>query len=216
MLPDHPLVLHGGCNCRAIRYKVQVPARSQRPLNPFSDGQVPFPMVTTDHCNDCRRATGSILPTWICVPTSMMTCQLQPVSSSSSSSSTNQDARRGDDAAAPPSSPWVPAVELFKPGPDKDKYHVQFYQSSADITRTFCGRCGTNLTYFMTHGMGEGYPEIFDTILGTLDREDLEKDWMAPDRHCWWSCGIEWVQQLSNGGTVLPVHPTFKVNEFVE
>lgn len=204
MLPDHPLVLHGGCNCRAIRYKVQVPARPERPLNPFSDGQVPFPMVATDHCNDCRRATGSILPTWICVPTSMMSCQLQPVSPTD------------HEAAVPPdSSPWIPAVELFKPGPNEDSYHLKFYQSSSAITRTFCGRCGTNLTYFIGHGMGEGFPEIFDVILGTLDREDLEQEWMAPDRHCWWSCGIKWVQELSNGGKVLPVHPSFKVNEIV-
>ncbi len=63
--------------------------------------------------------------------------------------------------------------------------------------------------------MGEGFPEIFDVILGTLDREDLEKEWMAPDRHCWWSCGINWVQDLSNRRKVLPVHPTYKVNEFL-
>ena len=75
MLPDHTLVLHGGCNCRAILYKVQVPVRPERPLSPFADGQVPFPLVATDHCNDCRRATGSILPIWICVPPSLMACQ---------------------------------------------------------------------------------------------------------------------------------------------
>lgn len=51
-------------------------------------------------------------------------------------------------------------------------------------------------------------------ILGTLDREVLEEEWMAPDRHCRWSCGVKWVQELTNGGRVLPVHPTYKVNEF--
>lgn len=43
MLPDHPLVLHGGYNCGAIRCKIHVPARPQRPLNPFSDGIAPLP-----------------------------------------------------------------------------------------------------------------------------------------------------------------------------
>ena len=136
----------------------------------------------------------------------MMSCQLQPVFS------TNAD--NAADLSDPSS--WVPAVELFKPGRDKDKYHLNFYQSSPAVTRTFCGRCGTNLTYFISDGMGEGFPEIFDVVLGTLDREVLEKDWMAPDRHCWWSCGIKWIQELSNGEKVLPVHPTFKVNEFSE
>ena len=64
--------------------------------------------------------------------------------------------------------------------------------------------------------MVEGFPDIFDTILGTIDREDLEKEWMAPDRHCWWEKGIPWVQELATGGLELPKHPTFKVNEFIE
>ena len=201
MLPDHPLVLHGGCNCRAIRYRLQVPARADRPLNPFSDGSVCFPTITTDHCNDCRRATGSILSTWICVPTSMMSCQLRPVSSANADPS-------GDKAAvcAPDSSSWIPAANLFKPGEDEDKYYLKLYHSSPGITRTFCGRCGTNLTYYSSHDRGKDFPEVFDVILGTLDREDLENEWMAPDRHCRWSGGIGWIQELTNGGKVLPVH----------
>ena len=197
MLPDHPLVLHGGCDCGAIRYRIQVPARAERPLNPSSNGQVSFPMIATDHCNDCRRATGSILPTWICVPSSMLFCQLQPISPATTSNP----------------SPWIPAAELFTPGPNKDKYHLKFYHSSPPVTRTFCGRCGTNLTYFLGRGLPD---EIFDVILGTMDREDLEGEWMAPDRHCWWDCGIKWVQELSNGGKGLPAHPRSRVDEFVD
>ena len=214
MLPDHPLVLHGGCNCGAIRYRIQVPARAERPLNPSSDGQVSFPMIATDHCNDCRRATGSILPTWICVPSSMLSCQLQPISSATTT--TNNKNNNDPSETAPNTSnpsPWTPAIELFTPGPNKDNYHLKFYHSSPPITRTFCGRCGTNLTYFLSRGLPD---EIFDVVLGTLDREDLEREWMAPDRHCWWDCGIKWVQELSNGGRVLPAHPRSRVDEFVE
>ena len=78
-LPDYLLALNGGCNCGAIRYKIDTPSKADCPLYPLSKGEVSFPVVLTDHCNDCRKATGSILPTWICVPTTMMTCMLQPI-----------------------------------------------------------------------------------------------------------------------------------------
>ena len=90
-LPDHPLTIHGGCNCGAIRYvalqpsilriltliraryKVAVPSHTDRPLHPFSDaqskgGEVRLPFIAIDHCNDCRRATGAVLPHWFCAP----------------------------------------------------------------------------------------------------------------------------------------------------
>ncbi|MCJ1391751.1 hypothetical protein MMC18_004616 [Xylographa bjoerkii] len=207
-LPDHPLVLHGGCNCRAIRYRITVPAQPARPLNPFSDGELTFPMIMTDHCNDCRRATGAILPVWICVPSDMMTCQLEPVSASNSEAA----------GAASQTESWIPATELFRPGPQSDKYWLKFYKSSSCATRSFCGRCGTNLTYAIwpSMGEGEGWPDIFDVVLGTLEREDLEKEYMAPDRHCWVECEIGWVRELTSGGRELPRHPTYKVNEMAD
>lgn len=89
------------------------------------------------------------------------------------------------------------------------------FGSSPKRTRTFCGNCGTNLTYAI-FPMVEGFPDIFDTLLGTVDRGDLERDWLAPERHCWWSKGVPWVQALARGGLQIPKHPTFKVSEFAE
>ena len=64
--------------------------------------------------------------------------------------------------------------------------------------------------------MIEGFPDIFDVVLGTFDREDLQKDWLKPDRQLWWDYGIEWVQKMTSGGLSIPRHPTSKPNEFVE
>lgn len=62
--------------------------------------------------------------------------------------------------------------------------------------------------------MGEGWPILFDVLLGTIDRADLEKDWMAPDRHCWVECEIKWIKELANGVPAMPRHPTFKLDEY--
>jgi len=204
-LPDHPLVLHGGCNCSAIRYMINIPAVSERPLNPLSNGEVTFPVVLTDHCNDCRRAIGSILPVWICVPTEMMSCSLQPISTT-----------QGRDSVSSEVEQWVPATDLFQQGPHSENYWLRFYKSSENATRTFCGRCGTSLTYAISPSMGDGWPDLFDVVLGTIDRKDLENGWMAPDRHCWVECEIPWVAALTSGGPKLPRHLTYKLNEYVE
>jgi hypothetical protein len=196
-LPDHPLLLNGGCNCGAIRYKIDIPMKAERPPHPASKGEVIFPVILTDHCNDCRKATGAILPTWICVPTTMMSCMLQPMASD----------------GEPARETWHPVTSMFYPGPQTPNYWLKFYQSSEHTTRSFCGKCGTNLTYSIEPSMGEGWPILFDVLLATIDRVDLEKDYMAPDRHCWVECEIPWIKELTNGKPSMPRHPTFKLDE---
>lgn len=76
-LPPDPLTLRGGCNCRAIRCRINVPDISDRPLyfaksSKSRQEKVHLPMIVIDLCNDCRRATGSIIPSWICTPISMV------------------------------------------------------------------------------------------------------------------------------------------------
>ena len=104
---------------------------------------------------------------------------------------------------------------LHTPAAEHNGLTLRVYENSPNRTRTFCGHCGTNLTYTI-FPMVEGFPDIFDTILGTIDGEDLEKGWLAPDRHLWWEKGIPWVQALTTVGLELPKHPTFKVSEFVQ
>ena len=207
-LPEHALTIHGGCNCRAIRYCIEIPQLSSRPLHPFStpDNPVHLPMIAADHCNDCRSATGSILPTWICVPAEMMTVSLRPAPPPDPTSP----------KVASNHGPWRSAMDVLKAGaPEVEGSTVRWFGSSPKRTRTFCGHCGTNLTYAI-YPMVEGFPDIFDTVLGTVDRADLEKDWLTPERQCWWDKGIPWVQGLVCDGLQTPRHPTFKVSEFVE
>ena len=64
-LPPDPLTLRGGCNCRAIRCRINVPDISDRSLyfaksSKSRQEKVHLPMIVIDPCNDCRRATGSI------------------------------------------------------------------------------------------------------------------------------------------------------------
>ena len=64
--------------------------------------------------------------------------------------------------------------------------------------------------------MVEGYPDIYDVVLGTLDRGDFEKGWVQPERHVWWECGVGWVQEMVKGGLGGPRHDTGDVSVCVE
>ena len=212
-LPDSPLVINGGCNCRAVRYKITIPHVEERPLHPAADaasGPVRLPFVCTDHCNDCRRATGAVLPYWICTPIAMVTSSLIL----RDAAFLHPDASKRDDALAEKRSPWLPATRIFEPGPASTNSFLDFYESSAGRRRSFCGRCGTMVAYAALP-MPHGWPDMLDIVLGTVDREDLERDSLAPERQLWWEKGIHWVQKFSESGAVaLPKHPDYRINEF--
>ena len=58
---------------------------------------------------------------------------------------------------------------------------------------------------------------MLDIIQGTVDRQDLDGEALAPERHLWWDCGIDWVRKLaSEGSGHLPKHPIDNVNELVD
>ena len=241
MLPPEPFTINGGCNCRAIRYRISVPARAFRPANPFATPEHPahLPMVTTDGCNDCRTATASILPTWICVPAEMMSVCIRtpppvltdhslskddsakltklprPTTTTTNSGSKSSDSYSNSDSG--PEEIWLPALQILTVHSDPviPASPLRWYISSSSRARTFCGHCGTNLTYAI-YPMVEGFPDIFDTLLGSVDRSDLERAWMAPERHSWWSLGIGWVKDGVRKGFAGPRHPIFKVSEFEE
>jgi hypothetical protein len=210
-LPDHALTIHGGCNCGAIRYKVEIPDRDQRPLNAYHQANTPdaalrFPMIATDHCNDCRRATGSILPFWIATPLAM-------VSGSfilrNEAESRHKDVPKKIDERLE-RTPWIPASETFIRDSKYDTY-LSFFESSPAHTRSFCSLCGTNLTYAVVP-MPQGWPDMLDIVLGTVDREDLEKD-LSPERELWHDRGITWIQNFArNGSGGIPRHPLSDIN----
>ncbi|KAF7858835.1 hypothetical protein EAF04_008877 [Stromatinia cepivora] len=132
----------------------------------------------------------------------MMECILEPISSSPSSSFSSSAQEI-----------WHPTTKLFYPNPESDSYHLKFFKSSDRSTRSFCGRCGTNLTYSINPKPSEEWPDLFDVVLGTIRREDLEGQWMMSDRHCWVSKGIPWVGRLTNGIKEMPRHETFRLND---
>ena len=111
---------------------------------------------------------------------------------------------------------WTPAAEAFRPCPEKVDNFVGQYRSSEGRTRFFCMRCGTSLAYAV-HPMPEPWPPMLDIYLGTLDREDLDTEYMEPERHLWWNWGMEWTKRFAGlGGHKMEKHPSYAVNETVK
>jgi len=199
-IPEHSFTINGGCNCGSVRYKVNVPAFSDRPLLPYCDDHAlsekeRIPAVLIDHCNDCRRATGAMLPVWLVCLISFVDISLD--------------------------STWSPAKQILKKEDlviEKKNAPLKFYRSSENRYRGFCENCGTMICYRGTGGLPESWPDMVDILLGTVDREDLEKGWLKPQREIWWDMGIPWVRDLVRGGTQkegLSRHPLWKVNYHV-
>lgn len=198
-VPEHPFTINGGCNCGSLRYKINVPSFSDRRLLPYCDDhelseKERIPAILIDHCNDCRRSTGAMLPVWVVCAISFVEISLN--------------------------STWIPAKELLKKEDLETKKHLllKFYRSSENRFREFCENCGTMICYRSRSGFPDSWPDMVDILLGTVDREDLEKGWLRPQRELWWDMGIPWVRELVREGTgkeELPRHPLWKVNYHV-
>jgi hypothetical protein len=59
------------------------------------------------------------------------------------------------------------------------------FRSSAPVTRSFCGDCGTPLTY-----RNERHPGTVDITTASLDRPDA----YPPTHHSWLSDDVAWVR----------------------
>ena len=59
------------------------------------------------------------------------------------------------------------------------------FKSSPAVTRTFCGRCGTPLTYWTTN-----YGPTIDVTTGSLDDPEV----FPPIAHVWTSHKLGWVK----------------------
>ena len=65
------------------------------------------------------------------------------------------------------------------------KGEAAFHHSSPPVTRGFCGRCGTTLTY--AH---QGRPDDLDVALATLDDPGAAE----PQCHIWVADKLEWIE----------------------
>ena len=143
--PKEALSIEGGCNCEAIRYKVDVPAFNERMMNPYHNegvdvGDLRIPMSAVCHCNDCRSATSGILS--VVLVTDVKTVQVSLVRAKEVNSSefkisttVNRD--------------FVPAKDVFVTGSialDGQSF-LACYKSSPGRNRFFCRRCGTPFAY---------------------------------------------------------------------
>ena len=73
----------------------------------------------------------------------------------------------------------------------------ELYKSSPKVSRTFCGACGTSLTY-----QHEGRPDEIDVTIATLDNPGQ----LEPECHIGVSDKLPWLR-LEDG---LPQHPEWR------
>jgi hypothetical protein len=64
--------------------------------------------------------------------------------------------------------------------------------------------------------MPEGFPDMLDITLGSVDRHHLDSDALVPERHLWWDYGIDWIRRLATEGYgALPIHPDYRLTDTV-
>jgi hypothetical protein len=203
-LPKTPFQLHGGCFCNAIRYKISVPQLSERKLLPktpltLSRLLVPpnevnerMPIISIDHCHSCRRVPGAIMECWFICPPSWIQFTLQPRDSSPDSKANEDD--------------LIKIESMAYLDEDKNlagRTWVTHFKSSEHSNRTFCGRCGTHLTFFKS-GVGgpmrQAMGMFVDIAAGTLDKESVEMEGFGPVMQAWKDDGIPWAVKLVSEG----------------
>ncbi|KAE9368122.1 hypothetical protein N431DRAFT_429324 [Stipitochalara longipes BDJ] len=193
--PD-AFTLHGGCDCKSIRYTISVPEFSSRSILPDEDttgAEDGPPRIFLDHCNKCRRVSGALVQAWLSCPQEWV----EWATTSAEDPSTFTSLNTTDLTSSRPGS--LPVIN---------------YASSERVTRSFCGKCGTNLLYVREVKKKNSIPMV-DIVLGSLDRESLERPGIRPNKHFYWDSGVDWVKRLttegdgtlSENGEGLPKHP---------
>jgi hypothetical protein len=199
-LPKYPLTLTGGCFCGACRYTISVPALVDRPLDPtakptpisFTESvETRIPVIDIDHCQTCRRTSGAIFQVWFICPADWVKWDLQ------TSSGTTTFA----------------TADAVGPEPKDESTHLKRLQATDRATRSFCGKCGTNLTYYSHKRHGQD--AVVDIAVGSMDQESLE--FAKPDRHGWWDSGTDWIRDLvTKGNSFLVKHSTGDMSQVVD
>jgi hypothetical protein len=234
--PEESFTLHGGCACYAIRYRINVPTLRQRPVSPYAKSpqaneepihRLPFSCI--DHCNDCRKNTGSLVNYWLAQPPEWIewSCDITDVPSRKPSAPvigithTDSEAREANEN----SRAWFSTHDVLQTEAALHHNRAPFpflalWNSSVGRTRSFCSRCGTTLTY-LAH---TNVPPEFNTIeiqIGTLDRDDLEKfgkegGGLKPEKQLWGRVGLGWVKEMTMGKTKMDCHEGYLIDEGFE
>lgn len=200
-LPKERLTLTGGCFCGACRYTIFVPAYDERPLHPTAKStpisatdSVPtrIPVIDIDHCNNCRRVSGAIFQVWFICPATWVNWDLQTLAGETITLS---------------------SADATGPEAKDHPLHLKRFQATDRATRSFCGKCGTNLSYFSHKRYG---PEaVIDIGVGSMDQDSLKL--AKPDRHGWWEFGTGWIQDLvTKGNKWLVKHHTGDMSQVVD
>ena len=64
--------------------------------------------------------------------------------------------------------------------------------------------------------MPDGWSDFVDIMLGTVDREQLDQPWMAPEREENFNSGISWARAAAAKGLAGPKHPALLLGQFVD
>lgn len=205
----------GGCNCKAVRYQISVPPFTERPMSPYKTpganvGDLRIPCVLLCHCSSCRLGSNQVLPIGVICEQRTVEVGMLPRSNDNQGALEMADDQRQ----------YSCGTETFdhRTIASKDG-HLAVYKSSPHSSRWFCNRCGTSIGYSMDPGVIPdewGWPTLVSIWSGTIDREHLDKDYMAPERMVWCYDGVPWIRKLAaEGAGGIPEHPLTKIDKVV-
>lgn len=115
---------------------------------------------------------------------------------------------------------WLPGAELFDPHSEKlGSLCLAKYDSSPMRFRWFCSRCGTPVAYSVDEAAVPKewkWPKMLDVVLGTVDRGDLEREFMVPERAMWCHYSVPWIRGLLTGGVEgVQLHPLTRIDKLL-
>lgn len=191
-LPDSEFCITGGCNCGAVRYRIDVPELAHRPPRlPDDKNSHKLPYATMCFCTDCRKASGGTIYHAITAHVDSISLSSHIGVANNSTSSAAQTER------AEPKN-LLPGRRSFTEGSVEALSSLGVYASSRLCRRYFCTSCGTHLAFRSFDPDDRPLVEVVDILLGTVD--DLDQDWWEPIRFDFLNDCPEWLQEFANRG----------------